>query len=365
MVAGIFGISVLVTGCDSSNSPAQSASENTTSEQRSNHEVTIDSAQAAKPLEQKLKIAAAANLASVLPKVIDSYEHYLVSNQIKQNLQDQGITNLDLDIEVSYASSGKLYTQITAGAPYDIYLAANQDYPKQLNDDLLKTASVETESGQDKTDLQAQNEHPISKVPFTYTQGQLALYSTRITLPNNLEGGESTDSALANGQQKNSDPTQVTTAVDISNATINSLIKSANKIAIANPDLAPYGAAAKSYLQAQGLYNDLFAQKKLLNGENIGQAFQYTDTGNADIGFVALSQVLAANNNNQSSYLTLPASSYPAILQDGLILQDNPITQSFVDYLLSDEAQQIFADAGYIAIQKPEPPSAGISGIEE
>ncbi|HBL97352.1 MAG TPA: molybdate ABC transporter substrate-binding protein, partial [Psychrobacter sp.] len=169
---------------------------------------------------QTLRIAAAANLSDVLPNIIDSY-------QTDSNMSNQG----NLDIEVTYASSGKLYAQIKAGAPYDIFLSANQEFPAKLSDD--------------KRDKSVQ--------PFTYTRGQLALYS--VTKPLN----DFTPASLLD-------------------AFTSASFTDDSKISIANPELAPYGASAKAYLQSQKLYDKLSAQKNLIQAENIGQVFQYAHT---------------------------------------------------------------------------------------
>ncbi len=137
---------------------------------------------------QTLRIAAAANLSDVLPNIIDSYQ------------TDSNMSNQDnLDIEVTYASSGKLYAQIKAGAPYDIFLSANQEFPAKLSDD--------------KRDKSVQ--------PFTYTRGQLALYS--VTKPLN----DFTPASLLD-------------------AFTSASFTDDSKISIANPELAPYGASAKA-----------------------------------------------------------------------------------------------------------------------
>ena len=122
------------------------------------------------------------------------------------------------------------------------------------------------------------------------------------------------------------------------------------KITIANPDLAPYGASAKAYLQAQNVYDALDKQKRLIQAENIGQAFQYANTGSVDYGFVAQSQVTAIKATPEQFY-TLPVESYPAILQDGIVLSDAALATDFTNYLLSPAGQQYFADAGYLAIK--------------
>jgi molybdate transport system substrate-binding protein len=237
---------------------------------------------------QILRIAAAANLSDVLPEVIKGYK------------TDKGLP--DQEIEVTFASSGKLYSQIISGAPYDIFLAANQDFPAQLLNEVFKGDANHT--------------------PFTYTQGQLSIYSA-------------------------------TKAVGVFDQnTLTELLNSNNKskITIANPELAPYGASAKSYLQTQNLYEALIAQKRLIQAENIGQAFQYAHTGSIDYGFVAHSQVIAMKATPEHFYL-LPSTSYPAILQDGILITNEANAADFTDYLRSPTGQAYFSRAGYLAVR--------------
>lgn len=237
---------------------------------------------------QILRIAAAANLSDVLPEIIEGYK------------TDKGLPNQE--IEVTFASSGKLYSQIISGAPYDIFLAANQDFPAQLLNEVFKGDANHT--------------------PFTYTQGQLSIYSA-------------------------------TKAVGVFDQnTLTELLNSNNKskITIANPELAPYGASAKSYLQTQNLYDALIAQKRLIQAENIGQAFQYAHTGSVDYGFVAHSQVIAMKAVPEHFYL-LPPTSYPAILQDGILITNEANAADFTDYLRSPTGQAYFSRAGYLAVR--------------
>lgn len=248
----------------------------------------------AKPAEQTqtLRIAAAANLSDVLPSIIDDYE------------SDKNST--EQSIEVTYASSGKLYAQIKAGAPYDIFLSANQDFPAKLAVERTANAS-------------AQND--FSHKPFTYAQGQLALYS-------------------------------VTKSLEVSNTTrLNDLltIDSNSKIAIANPELAPYGASAKAYLESQNAYPILNKQKRLIQAENIGQAFQYVHTGSVDYGLVAQSQLLAIKAKPEQ-FMTLTPASYPAILQDGIVISDSSQAIDFTHYLRSKAGQEHFLQAGYLPV---------------
>ena len=241
---------------------------------------------------QTLRIAAAANLSDVLPEIIAGYKK-------DKNLPAQ-------EIEVSYASSGKLYAQITSGAPYDIFLSANQEFPTKLAKEKLDNANSADEA---------------THQPFTYTQGQLALYSVN----KSLDG--------------------------LNTASLNALLvnESDSKITIANPELAPYGKSAQTYLQAQNIFDTLTEQNRIIQAENIGQAFQYAHTGNVDYGFVAQSQLTAIKATPEQFY-TLAPESYPAILQDGIVLNNNTAATDFSDYLRSPAGQQYFSKAGYLAV---------------
>ena len=261
--------------CSQENSPSETAS-------------VIENAPQTTQPSDTIRIAAAANLSDVLPEIIEGYKK-------DKNLPDQ-------EIEVTFASSGKLYSQITAGAPYDIFLAANQEFPAKLVDEMFKGDSSHT--------------------PFTYTQGQLSIYSATKTVDS------------------------------LNQSTLTELLKrdDKTKITIANPELAPYGESAKAYLQAQNLYDSLTAQKRIIQAENIGQAFQYAHTGNVDYGFVAQSQVTAIKATPEQFYI-LPVDSYPAILQDGIVIINIASAADFTDYLRSPAGQAYFAKAGYLAVK--------------
>jgi len=247
-----------------------------------------------------LRIAAAANLAGVLPAVIDAYE--TSDTQTSKNQKPK--------IEVTYASSGKLFAQINSGAPYDIFLSADQDFPaKYAQQQTSANATVQT--------------------PFTYTRGQLALYSSNHDL----------------GTLKTLDKASLQHLF----ITQPSESKTIIKITLANPELAPYGASAKSFLQQQGLYNTLSNKKVLIQAENIGQAFQYAHTATTDYGFVALSQLISAKLAD-SKYIILQPESYPAILQDGIVIRNSTQATDFSHYLQSEPAQKLFAEAGYLPV---------------
>ena len=271
-------LALMLTACskEQTTQPIQSDADNTTEQ------------------NQMLRIAAAANLSDVLPEIIAAYK-------TDKNLPAQ-------EIEVTYASSGKLYAQIISGAPYDIFLSANQEFPAKLAKeklDNLKSADITTYQ------------------PFTYTQGQLALYSTT----KSLQG--------------------------LNPTALNELLmnESDSKITIANPELAPYGQSAQAYLQAQNIFDTLTEQNRIIQAENIGQAFQYAHTGNVDYGFVAQSQLTAIKATPEQFY-TLAPESYPAILQDGIVLSDATAATDFSNYLRAPAGQQYFSKAGYLVVDR-------------
>ena len=262
---------------------------------------------------QILRIAAAANLAGVLPAVIESYQAEVAYNKDSQNKDYQNTSKSKPKIEVTYASSGKLFAQINSGAPYDLFLSADQVFPARYAQQQTITKST-------------------AQTPFTYTRGQLALYSSN----QDLSSIKTLDKASL--QQL---------FITQPNASSNTV-----KITLANPELAPYGASAKAFLQQQGIYDELNDSKRLIQAENIGQAFQYAHTATTDYGFVALSQLVSAKID-PSKYLILQPESYPAILQDGIVVSEHPKATDFSQYLQSESAQKLFTDAGYLPIANP------------
>ncbi len=270
-------------------------------------------AQAGKPVlpatEPTMRIAAAANLATVLPSLISAFNQTNLPPNDHMSSRVQGLPNYFKGrIEVTYGSSGNLYAQINQHAPYDMFLSANQALPNQLFKDNSSTYSA----------------------PFTYTRGQLALYSTHKQV------------MLTDAQ-----------------ATFKTLIKQniPYKVALAKPNLAPYGLAAQVWLMQNHLYD--LIKPHMAMGNNIEQTFQFVDTGNADLGFVAWSQVLAKLNQSRGGvtkhmplmqYNVLPANSYPPILQDGIMLTKTPLGQAFYHFLCSKQGQAILAHAGYLPV---------------
>jgi len=195
-------------------------------------------------------------------------------------------------VKASYGSSGKLLAQIQNGAPFDVFLSADQAKPQRLLD--AGTA--------------------VSGSRFTYALGQLVLWSAA--------EDKNVEQQLKTGQF--------------------------NKLAIANPRLAPYGLAAEQTLSGLGL--TAASNGKKVMGENIGQAWQFTATGNAELGFVALSQVYKDGKISRGSGWIIDSSLYQPIRQDAVLLQhgaNSDVASKFLDYLQSDEAAAIIESWGY------------------
>ncbi|MCG6856616.1 MAG: molybdate ABC transporter substrate-binding protein [Salaquimonas sp.] len=198
-------------------------------------------------------------------------------------------------LTVTIGSTGKLYAQIRNGAPFQVMLAADQARPKRL----------EEEGG------------AVAGSRFTYAVGRLTLWS-----PDPKRIGD--------------DPVAVLT----SDKTLH--------IALANPELAPYGIAAKETLQALGLWDTV--SDKIVMGENIGQAFAMVSTGNAEMGFVALSAMLAPGNKHKGSRWDVPPEDYGAIRQDAVLLkagENSEAAKAFLAFLQSDAALAVIERYGY------------------
>lgn len=190
----------------------------------------------------------------------------------------------------SFGSTGQLYAQISQGAPFDVLLSAD--------DERTKTAIG---AG-----------HAVAGTDFTYAFGKIVLYSR--------------DPALVSGEE-----TLKTGAFD--------------RIAIANPAAAPYGAASIETMKALGVYEALRA--KMVQGQNITQTWQFVETGNAQLGFVALSQV---TGKTEGSRWIVPENLYKPIAQDAVLLkhgESNPVARRFLDFLKSAKARQVLEKYGY------------------
>jgi molybdate transport system substrate-binding protein len=191
---------------------------------------------------------------------------------------------------LSFGSTGQLYTQITQAAPFEVFLAADDARPR----------------------LVVEEGFAVPGSQFTYAIGTLVLWSQ--------------DPGLVQGEQtlKNGDFT---------------------KIAIANPEAAPYGAAAVQAMQSLGVYDQL--EPKIVQGNNISQTFQFVETGNAELGFIALAQVA---RSDEGSRWVVPEDLHDPIRQDAVLLEtgeDSEAARAFVEFLNGPEAVAIIEKFGY------------------
>ena len=190
-----------------------------------------------------------------------------------------------------FGATGRFYAQIMNGAPFDAFFSADARRPA-----LLEQQGV-----------------ALSGSRFTYAQGKIVLFSPKADY------------------------------VD-ANATVLKK-KQYHYLAIANPKLAPYGAAAKQVLEKLGLWNSLRFQ--MVRGENIGQTYQFVISGNAELGFVALSQIKQPGLTISGSYWIVPAKLYQPIKQEAVLISHNPVAKAFMEFVRSDEAKTIIKGFGY------------------
>ena len=191
---------------------------------------------------------------------------------------------------LSYGATGQLYAQITQGAPFEVLMAADKATPTK--------AVVDG--------------HAVKGTQLTYALGKLVLYSTMAGL---VTGAET----LSQGKF--------------------------TKLAIANPAAAPYGAAAVETMKALGIY-DILAPK-IVQGQNIAQAFQFIETGNAEIGFVALAQIAIAKSGSR---WVVPPTLHVPILQDAVLLkpgEKSDAARAFLAFLKGKEARVVIENFGY------------------
>ncbi|MDR3134882.1 MAG: molybdate ABC transporter substrate-binding protein [Deltaproteobacteria bacterium] len=197
---------------------------------------------------------------------------------------------------LSFGSTGSFATQIRNGSPVAIFLAADSSTPQKLEEEGFTKPGTR----------------------FTYAQGALVLWSATDGYVD-AEG-----QVLKTGDYKH--------------------------LAVANPELAPYGAAAYELLKAWDLLTKLQGEDRLVTGDNIGQTVQFVQTGNAELGLVAQSQVWKDGKFNSGSGWVVSPDLYSPILQDAVILKagaDNAAAQAFADYLKGDKAKEIILSFGY------------------
>ena len=196
--------------------------------------------------------------------------------------------------KLAFGSTGKFYAQIKNGAPFAVLLAADDETPARLEKEGFAVAATR----------------------FTYATGRLALWSKRTAVVD--DQGE----VLRTGRF--------------------------DKLAIADPKLAPYGIAAQEVMQKMGVWPALSA--KLVQGESIGQTFQFVNSENASLGFVALSQIWLDGRVTQGSAWLVPQALHSPLKQDAVLLgpgQDNPAAKALLKYLQTEPAQAIIQRHGY------------------
>ena len=195
---------------------------------------------------------------------------------------------------VASGATGKFYAQIRNGAPFEVLLSADDETPARL----------EAEG------------HAVARSRFTYAVGRLVLWSAKANYV------DATGAVLKTGDFTH--------------------------LAIANPKTAPYGAAAVAVIDKLGLTARL--QPRLVQGENIAQAFQFASTGNAELGFVAQAQVWRDGQFTAGSGWIVPATMHAPIRQDAALLTrgaKNPAAQALLDYLRTDKAKALIRAYGY------------------
>ena len=199
-------------------------------------------------------------------------------------------------VAVSYGSSGNFRTQIENGAPFDLFFSADVAYPKQL----VSSGLADADS------------------LYVYAYGRLVLWARA---GENLRLAERGFSALTDPQVR--------------------------KIAIANPEHAPYGRAAVAALQKAGLYDEV--KSKLVYGENISQAAQFAETGSAQVGILALSLTFAPGTKGGERW-EIPADLYPALEQGAVVIHassNKAGARAFLEFVKSAEAREVLLKYGF------------------
>lgn len=225
----------------------------------------------------EVNVAVASNFAAPMERIVALFQHE--SGHI---------------VKVSPGSSGKFYAQIKGGAPFDVFLSADEANPQRLEQQGLAVGGSR----------------------FVYALGKLVLWSAQPGL------------------------------VDANGAVLRK--GGYNKLAIAEPKLAPYGMAAQETLEKLGLWNAV--QGKLVTGENITQTYQFTATGNAELAFIALSQVTLDGKVSAGSWWLVPSGLYQPIRQSAVLLsgaKDKAAAQAFLAFLKSEKAAAVIRNFGY------------------
>ncbi len=203
----------------------------------------------------------------------------------------------DLDVKVTYGSSGNFFSQLSNGAPFDVFLSADAEYPRKLEEAGLV----------------------LEGTRFLYAVGRIVLF---VPLASPLEIEKSGIKALADPRVRH--------------------------VAIANPRHAPYGRAAEAALRSLGVYDAV--KEKLVLGENVAQTAQFVETGSADAGIIALGLAVAPGLRTTGRFVEIPLSSYPEIEQGGAILRSTKepeAARALRMFLLGPKAQGTLKRFGF------------------
>ena len=195
-----------------------------------------------------------------------------------------------IELRIVYGSSGNFYTQIRSRAPFDVFLSADVQYPRQLvQEGLARADSL-----------------------FVYAVGRLAVW------------------------------VPASSRLDPATALRDSSVR---HLAIANPQHAPYGRAALAALRSMGAYGSV--ERKLVLGENISQTLQFVQSGAADAGVVALSLAVAPAVRGQGRYWEVPIETYPKMEQGGAILKESAAARQFRDWMLAPPGRALLKQYGF------------------
>jgi molybdate transport system substrate-binding protein len=245
-------------------------------------------AQAGLPAQTPLRVAAAADLEPVLPPILDEFQHAT-----------------GIHAEATYQASAMLTTEIENGAPFDLFLSADLGYPKRLVRDGLADAAGSADS----------------TTPITYAKGTLVLWERKGSHlpPPSLE-----------------------------------LLRDPNlkRLAIANPERAPYGRAAVAALKSLNLYETL--KPRLVTAENIAQAAQFVDSANADAGLISLTSAMTPRLQADGTYFVIPRDLYPPIEQGAVIVSNTKQREGahrLLDFLLSAPVQAELGKSGLTPVK--------------
>ena len=225
-----------------------------------------------------INVAAASDLSFALQEIIGAFEH-----------------ETGHQVHLTLGSSGNFYAQIANGAPFDVFLSADMDYPKQLE----------------------AKGYAVPGSAFAYGLGALALW-----VPNQ-------------------------SPIKLDKIGMQALLdNSIRKIAIANPDHAPYGRAAVAAMKSANVYDRV--KPKLVLGENVSQAAQFVQSGAADVGIIALSLAVSSPMHEKGRYWIVPADLYPLLEQGAVLLKHaGPAAKGFYQRLHDSETQRILFKYGF------------------